>query len=559
MKAILILIFSTIIGANSFAIDSLKTDVTKATVFLSGAQVFRKSKSITVNKGVSDFILMDVSPNLNRNQIQATAQGSFLILDVKFVTEYVAPPAQKPVIVPEKIQLEMNSLNDSLLFIGFEKERIQAKLQNLNEEKRMIMQNQLIASGGISDTLPEFKEIVEFYRLKLDDIHELIHKWKKLEHYTSVRENKHRDRLNELTAYTRNVGQPVQQARTRYHIQVTTYADVATTGRIETNYMVSNAGWTPAYDLRANNTSDPMLITYKAYVYQNTGEEWENVDLVLSTYNRTSYAEKPSLGVWRLDYQINRPGELVPIQYTQNAISQVEMGALREEISKDYGANNVQFQEKFVPTIELSDIKQNLANVEFDVKLPYTINSDGSHKLLVINNQKVDADYTHFMLPRVDKKAYLLAKIGEWESLNLLNGQANIYFNQTFVGTTTINPETLADTMEITLGRNEGVVSTRKKVSEELKELKIQKRTVTTYTFEIEVWNKSKDAIELLVEDQIPVTTNEDITIKLVEASNVDHNDTTGKLVWKLDLKPGEKKVITFGYSVEHEKDKPIS
>ena len=144
MKSTLIIIATLFVSNLTFAADTLSTDIKKATVFLSGAQVFRESQTTSIKKGVNEVIIKDVSPFLNQSHLQATADGNFLILDVQYQTEYVAPIANPPVIVPEKIQKEINWLNDTLLFISFERERIQSKLNNLNEEKRMVTENQLI-------------------------------------------------------------------------------------------------------------------------------------------------------------------------------------------------------------------------------------------------------------------------------------------------------------------------------------------------------------------------------------------------------------------------------
>ena len=563
MKSILITA-ALFISTFTFAADTLSSNIKKATVFLSGAQVFRETKSVTIKKGVNEVIIKDVSPYLNQSQIQAAAKtGNFLILDVQYQTEYIAPISAPPTIVPEEIQKEITWLNDSLLFIGFEKERIKSKLNNLNEEKRMVTQNQLIKSGGISDTLPEFREIVEFYRAKLDEINELIHKWKKKEHYVSARETKYRARLNELNNYNRHVGQPIRPASTRYHILVTTYSDVQTTGKISVNYLVPNAGWIPAYDLRANNTTDPMIVTYKARVFQNSGEDWDKVDLVLSTYNQTSYIAKPTLGIWRLDYTVNKRQQSTPGQiqmYSQNFNSQVEMEEYAKNAAKE--SNNKDFQiqnQQFISLQSMADINQNFSNVEFDVKLPYSIKSDGSQKLMVITNEKVDARYLHYMLPRANKNAFLVAKLGEWENLSLLPGPANIYFNHTIVGSVNINPSTMSDTMEITLGKDEGIVANRKKIGEEIDNTALGKRQKKTLTFEIEVRNVSRAEVELTLEDMIPITSNEEIKIKLEDGDGAIHDEATGKLTWKLKLAPGVKTKLKFSYSVEHDKDKPIS
>ncbi len=517
-----------------------------------------------MKKGVNEFIIKDVSPYLTQGQIQATSKGSFLILDVQYQTEYVAPPAIQPTIIPEKIQKEINILNDSLLFISFEVERITAKLANLNDEKRMVKQNQLIKAGGISDTLPELKSVVEYYRVKLDDINELIHKWKKRQYIVSLREKKHRTRLSELNNYASNIKQPVQPAQTRHHILVTTYSDYTTTGKVEVNYFVNNAGWVPAYDLRASNTNSPMMITYKAHVYQNTGEDWKNVNLILSTYDRTFSVTKPTAGTWRLDYTINKPvmtqQGLIQneVYYSQNSLSSVELQATRDDLK----AKNPSYKEidaQFQSMQTMAAINQNFSNVEFDVKLPYSIKADGSQKLMVVMNEKVDAEFYHFMLPRMNKYGFLQAKIGDWENLSLLPGKANIYFNQTFVGSTTIDPAAMSDTMELTMGRDQAIVSKRKKVSEEEKKVKLGKRLLVTRTFEIEIRNNSRADIDLTLEDLIPVTANEDIEIKIIKGDGAEFDEVTGKLIWKLNMKAGQKRVLEFTYSIEHERGKPVS
>ena len=565
MKKGCLLIATLAIFSQSFAADTLSSKIKQATVFLSGAQVFRETKAISIRKGVNEVIIKDVSPYLNPHNIQATAKGRFLILDVQHKVEYIMPPEQKPQIIPEKVQKEINRLNDSLLFIGFEREEVTAKLQTLNEEKNMIIQNKLIKNGGVSDTLPELKNVVSFYREKLGEINEMTHKLKKQQHFIITRETKHRTRLNELNNFNRKTAQPTPTRRERHHILVTTYSEVATTGSIKVNYLIPNAGWVPAYDLRAKDLLEPMAVTYKAHVYQNSGEEWKNVKLVLSTYNQNCFTTKPTIGVWRLDYKILKyqNGQVQSRQFSQNFASKADMSNFKNSgyesiaLSKDEELKIV--DNTFTPLQELAQINQDFTNVEFEIKLPYSVKADGQKKLMVVTHKKVPALFSHYILPRVNKNGFLLAKIGDWESLNLLPGQANIYFKNTYVGQTQINPTTMQDTMELALGRDQGIVSTRKKIKEEEKKTALGKKRRRTFTFEIVVRNNTKAAIELNLEDQIPITSNEEIEIKLLEDSNAELAEKTGRLTWKLKLKAGEKRTVIFSYSVEHDKDKELA
>ncbi|MDG1332064.1 MAG: DUF4139 domain-containing protein [Crocinitomicaceae bacterium] len=563
MKSLLILATALLTSSAAFCGDTLSSKINKATVFLSGAQVFRQTSSIPIKKGVNEVVIKDVSPYVTQQQLQATAVGNFLILDVQMQTEYVPPKNFERVIVPVKTQKEITRLEDSVLFLTFELERINEKLNNLASEKSMIKQSQLIKSGGLSDTLPEFKEIVKFYRAQLDDINELIVSWKKKQHKTSLRDKKHKSRLQELKTYAQNTQQPNEPAKTRYHVVVTTYSEYATSGKIKVNYFITNAGWIPAYDLRANSTSEPINITYKAHVYQNSGEDWDNVQLVLSTYDRTYSATKPTAGVWRLDYTVNKPvaisnrGSSNELYYSQNMASPVQAQSEMRKMKESGKYKDVNMT--YVPGSSLSTISQNFSNVEFEVKLPYSIKADGSQKLMVVMNEKVEANFFHYMLPRMNKYGFLQAKIGDWENLSLLPGKANIYFQQTIVGSTMINPAVMSDTMELTLGRDQGIVSKRKKISEEERKVGLSKRILKEYTFEIEVRNNTRSSVDLTLEDLIPITANEDIKIKMVEGNGAYLNDTNGMLTWKLKLKPNGKQIIRFTYSIEHEKNKPVS
>lgn len=563
MKSILILATALLTTTSAFCGDTLSSKINKATVFLSGAQVFRQTSSVPIKKGVNEIVIKDVSPYVIQEQLQATAVGNFLILDVQLQTQYIPPTNYQAVVIPAKTQKEITRLEDSILFLTFELERINEKLNNLASEKSMIMQSQLIKSGGVSDTLPEFKEIVSFYRAKLDDINELIVSWKKKQHKAGIRDAKHKSRLQELKNYAHKTKQPNEPAKTRYHVVVTTYADYSTSGRIKVNYFINNAGWIPAYDLRANSISEPIDITYKAHVFQNSGEDWDNVQLILSTYDRTYSAVKPTAGVWRLDYTVNKPvvynnqGISNEMYYSQNMASPVQAQSAKKEMESSGKYKDVNLT--YVPGSSLSEISQNFSNVEFEVKLPYSIKADGSQKLMVVMNEKVEANFFHYMLPRMNKYGFLQAKIGDWENLSLLPGKANIYFQQTIVGSTMINPAVMSDTMELTLGRDQGIVSKRKKISEEIRKVGLSKRVLKEYTFEIEVRNTTRASVDLTLEDLIPITGNEDIKIKMVEGNGAYLNDTTGMLTWKLKMKAGGKEIIRFTYSIEHEKDKPVS
>ncbi len=398
------------------------------------------------------------------------------------------------------------------------------------------------------------KDAIEYYRKKLNEIEKFLYDTKFKQHNAFLSQSKMKMRLTELKQYNQHTNQPQPVRKEQHNIVITTYSEINTIGWIDVNYLISQAGWFPAHDLRADDTGKPISITYKAYVYQNSGENRDNIKLVLSTYNQNCFTAKPVLGIWRLDYYV--PGTQGPVQRSQNFLSKSEMQTFIAENDIEV----LQGKEKeFTSLQQISEISKSFSNVEFNIKLPYSVPSDGEQMLMVINNHSVKADYYYFMVPKVNNKAFLISKIGDWEMLNFIPGKANIYFRNTYVGQTQVAPAILKDTMEVALGSDQNIISTRKKLKDEEKDQVFSKRILREFTFEIIVRNNTSSSIELDLEDQIPVSLNEDIKVKLLDKAGAEYSHPSGKLLWKLQLNPGESKKIKFSYSVEHDRNRVLA
>jgi uncharacterized protein (TIGR02231 family) len=580
-KRIIFMLFAITFGTSAYSITEteVKSTVTEAKVFLNGAQVFRTGKA-TIKKGTTKLVFTDISPNLNPKSIQASGKGNFLILDVKHNIHYPEPSAVKAAVLPERIQREINQLNDSLLLKGFEVERVVSKRTNLSNEKKMIITNKLMTGGGHSDSLPVLKDAVDFYRKKLDEIDDKLFAIKLKEHRMKEQQRKMQGRLKELKNYNAHVGQPVKEKKNIHQIIVTISSEVETSAKIKVSYLVSNAGWVPAYDLRANTTAEPMTLTYKARVFQKTGEDWSNVKLTLSTYNQDCSLSKPFLAAWELKFmspdqrfmanqknlfnEKNNSGYKTTdnnfasnTQLNTNIATSFNDRAMSTNFSTNVGnTGNSNAFNKGVSNFSLTN--QAYSNVEFEIKTSYTIPPDGEEILMVVKNDKLDANFDHFVIPKVNKDAFLLAKIGDWESLSLLQAKANIYFDNTFVGETYINPMTIADTLELAMGRDKAIYTTRKKTSDKTKTTALGKNKERTITIELVVKNNKTEAVELDLEDQVPISRKEEIKVKMIDNGGGELNKNSGTLKWTLNLQPKEVKKITFTYTLEYDKHKNV-
>jgi TonB-dependent SusC/RagA subfamily outer membrane receptor len=203
-------------------------------------------------------------------------------------------------------------------------------------------------------------------------------------------------------------------------------------------------------------------------------------------------------------------------------------------------------------------VTDNELNISFDIDMPYDVPSNGKEQTATLREFPLEALYKYYAVPKMDKDAYLLAEVGEWEKLNLLPGNANIIFEGTYVGKTFIDPNATSDTLNLTLGRDKRVVIKREKLADFSSVKFLGSNKLQKITFELTVKNNKKDAIKLLLKDQFPLSTNKEIEVELLDDGGAAVNKDLGVLTWKIELAPGESKKIRFSYSVKYPKDKMV-
>jgi uncharacterized protein (TIGR02231 family) len=197
-------------------------------------------------------------------------------------------------------------------------------------------------------------------------------------------------------------------------------------------------------------------------------------------------------------------------------------------------------------------------NTNFEIELPYNINSDGKMNSIAIKEEEIICTLKNYAVPRVDKETYLMAEVADWQNLDLLPGDANIIMDDTYIGKSIIDPNTIADTLNLSLGRDKRVVVKRSLVKE-LSSLKTSgSSSRQNFTYELVVKNNKQTDINLLLKDQIPLTNIKEVEVSLDDSGDAMVNNETGVLTWKLNLKPGESKKVRFSYSVKYPKDKKI-
>lgn len=560
MKKIL-LAMSFICSLSVWAQTEIKTDIKSVTVSLNGAQVFRKG-NISYGKGVNKIIIDNVSPSIRKEGIQASSNGTYRIMDVKHLLKYPEPLKVAPSIMPERIQKEIESLNDSIFLGELEKEKLNLNIETINNQKNIINKNRLVTGAGNSDTMPVLRELVDYYQKKLFELDDQLIKLRFNARKLDQRMTKMNTRLKDLNNFNQNTNQPVVPAKIIHQIEVTIYAEKSGAGDLEVNYLVEHAGWYPAYDLRVLETNQPIDFTYKAYIYQNTKEDWNNVPIKLISYDNRVSNSKPLLPTWYVQYlqevlgkskETAAYGDAYKVLSLSNVQMPTSLESKREMLNEDDAEEDFDFVANDKPNVSLA-----LSNFAFDIAQAYTIKSDGKEVLVLVYDQKIEATYKHYLVPKIDTKAYLMANISDWESLNLISGRTNLYLDKTYLGNAMLNTLSLDDTMAIDLGVDPSIFCSRTKIHDAEKCKIIGNRRMQTITIEIVVKNNKNSEISLEIEDQIPVTIIEDIEVELTHDGKGSLDISTGKLKWDITLKAQEKKTFKFTYTIKYDKHRKI-
>jgi uncharacterized protein (TIGR02231 family) len=162
-------------------------------------------------------------------------------------------------------------------------------------------------------------------------------------------------------------------------------------------------------------------------------------------------------------------------------------------------------------------------------------------------------------IPKLDADVFLIAKISGWESLSLLPGTARIYSEGTYTGEAFIQPAVTGDTLELSLGRDKRVTVKRQRLKDQSSQRILGGNRERELAFDITIRNARKDAVNLILFDQIPVSKQKDIEVKTIELSGAKLNSETGELSWEMAIAPGQTISKRLAFRVKHPKDKTVS
>jgi uncharacterized protein (TIGR02231 family) len=178
---------------------------------------------------------------------------------------------------------------------------------------------------------------------------------------------------------------------------------------------------------------------------------------------------------------------------------------------------------------------------------------------VLIKTSELNTTFKYYAVPKVDPGVYLVAQMTKLDELQLVPASANIFFDGSYIGETYIDPTSMDDTLNLSLGKDPNIVVKRTLLKQKSKDKIIQDKRERIFAYQFEIQNNKSTSIQVIVQDQLPMTTNADITIEATEKGNAREIPGNGILEWEYKLKAGENRKWEFGYKVKHPKDQQIN
>ncbi|MDR1679137.1 MAG: DUF4139 domain-containing protein [Prevotellaceae bacterium] len=512
--------------ANLFSQEAkeYQSKLDKVVLFPYEAQEYRTAK-IQLTAGKQELKITGLSPYIKKESVRVESDGSFAISNVNYELDYLNTTQKSK---------QSKALEEKIKKVKMQVEDEETEIAILNEKMAYFQANQDVKIDGKTSPLPaDFKQLSEYYMSQMAAARQQL-----LLHQRSLKTYK-----DSLNAYSSQMYQlSNRQTEPSGVIAVSLNAKAAKQGTLTLSYIVQHASWTPSYDIRFQSISKPLQLSYKATVQQQTGLDWTDIPLSLSTAQTQTSADIPDLRPYYIQYfQIREKSKQI-VARADNS-----MGETRNMVTS---ASTVAFN---APQTQVP--AEQRTSFTFNIEGTQTVKSDNKPNQLRYKEAEIPSIYEYKSIPKLSDKVYLIGRITNWFDLGIQNGDLNLYFENAFIGTSYINTEQFNDTLDVSFGVDQGIMVKREKIKEFTSSKTLGSKKTDNIGWKITLKNNKNEAVKVKVLDQIPISKNDDFEVTVVNLSGGAHNKTTGEVEWTVSLAPRESKEIVLQYTVKYPKD----
>ncbi len=325
--------------------------------------------------------------------------------------------------------------------------------------------------------------------------------------------------------------------------------DVQGSGRlaVRLGYNVDSAWWFPAFAARLDEESGEVELRYEGVVRQLTDEDWTRVGLKASTAEPTEEAAPRLLTPPLLRVHDPRPvRRREPVEEVQ-VFERSDVG----------GANfHLEADTRSLPVVARSEGRLATSMVVPGVT---SVSGDGSEHRVVLQSATLPSELLYQASPSASENVYVVARVTLPASMTLPAGTARLSIGDALIGQTDLAATAPGEDLFIPFGREPGVSVKRHSVPREKGQVERTRREQRRhYAFKTVFENHRNEAVVVAVTEALPISLDEEVEVMLDQRTTPGHeeiSDRPGILKWKLELAPGEKKELFFGYEVRHPND----
>lgn len=346
----------------------------------------------------------------------------------------------------------------------------------------------------------------------------------------------------------------------KLEVRIDLAAQAATKAKLRVTYNVRNARWTPLYDARldtgAKDRKPALELVRRAEIVQHTGEDWSNVTLGVSTVRTARGGNAPELKTLIVRYP--QPPRPMAAGSVSDAAPARTMKAAAPIAAAPPPPEMRELAEEQQASVEASGFQ-----VTFRIPGRVSLGAAEGAKALRIATATIAPDLLVRSAPVVDPTAFLEASFKHVEDAPLLPGRVSIYRDGTFVGRSRLAAAGKDETVRLGFGADDKVKIERVvlKRNEGSAGLIVTSKT-DERSFKTSVRNGHDVPIRIAIEDQLPVSENEEIVVEMLPSTTpptaTNLRDRRGVLEWAFEAKPGEARDIGFAWRVKWPKDKGV-
>jgi uncharacterized protein (TIGR02231 family) len=516
-------------GEETDMTEPLTAPVTAVTVFGDGARV-RRDGRVRLTAGSQRVVIGDLPDTVDPSSVRVSARGTDLALvNVDVRRDFRPGPVRDE---SARLRAEVDRLRDALQALDDSDAAERAGLDFLGHL------SEAAATG--------YARAISFGRLDHDEVDRMTG------HLTSGTADA-LERRREIAAGKRTVSRQLEAAEKQLAaaektgrkktvatitVTVTLEAGEAAEATIELTYQVSGASWRPLYDLTLDG--DRLAVTYLAEVTQQTGEDWTDVGLVLSTARRGAHQTLPELTPWYIG----------PVQVTRGRM-RPQAASMRPSEGAQPGHPPDELLAEAAPVTAARD--ETSGGLVYRVQRPMSAPSDGQPHKTTIALLDLEASVDYLTIPVLAPEAYQRATVTNTSQELLLPGQARVFRGGAYIGETRLDTVAAGEEFELQLGVDDQIRVERKLLRRQASRAMLGVSRTVDIGYEITVANHRPEQARITVKDHFPVATDGEIKVRLRETSPVpaEQNDL-GELTWPLTLADGDSAKLRYRFTVEY-------